>query len=111
MMKRRTKRLIVGLGLLVISTCLTSLVRANDPAAAAANIKQIIAHRGARAERPENTLASARRAIEVGATAVEVDVRTTQDGFFVLLHDDKLDRTTNGNGSVGQITLAELRKL
>ena len=38
-------------------------------------------------------------------------MRTTKDGFFVLLHDDKLDRTTNGKGSVGQIALAELRKL
>jgi len=110
-MKRRTKRLIVGLGLLVISTCLTSLVRANDPAAAAANIKQIIAHRGARAERPENTLASARRAIEVGATAVEVDARTTKDGHLVLLHDATLEHTTDGKGPVNDIMLAELRKL
>jgi glycerophosphoryl diester phosphodiesterase len=82
-----------------------------DPSSAAANVKQIIAHRGARAERPENTLASTRRAIEAGATAVEVDARTTKDGHLVLLHDATLDHTTNGTGPVSEITLADLRKL
>ncbi len=82
-----------------------------DPSTAAANVKQIIAHRGARAERPENTLASTRRAIEAGATAVEVDARTTKDGYLVLLHDATLDHTTSGTGPVSQITLADLRKL
>lgn len=82
-----------------------------DVATAARKVTQIIAHRGARAERPENTLASTRRAIEVGATAVEVDARTTKDGHLVLLHDATLEHTTNGKGPVGEITLADLRKL
>lgn len=82
-----------------------------DLAEAARKVTQIIAHRGARAERPENTLASTLRAIEAGATAVEVDARTTKDGHLVLLHDATLDHTTNGKGPVGEITLADLRKL
>lgn len=78
---------------------------------AAKNVRVIIAHRGASAERPECTLAASRRAIEVGATAVEVDVRTSKDGHLVILHDKTLNRTTNGTGSVGNMTLAELKKL
>lgn len=80
-------------------------------ALAAQRVVQIVAHRGASAERPENTLASTARAIEVGATAVEVDVRTTQDGHLVLLHDAKLSRTTNGEGLVGERTLSQIKKL
>ncbi len=74
-------------------------------------VRQIIAHRGADAERPENTLASYRRAIETGATAVEVDVRTTRDGRLVILHDATLDRTTNGRGPIQEKTWAEVGRL
>lgn len=74
-------------------------------------VKQIVAHRGASAERPENTRASTLRAIESGATAIEVDVRTTRDGKLVLLHDATLDRTTNGIGPVSERTLDEVRSL
>lgn len=78
---------------------------------AAAKVKQIIAHRGASKERPECTLAALNRAIETGATAVEVDVRTSKDGHLVILHDKTLDRTTNGRGPVGAKTLRELKAL
>lgn len=88
-----------------------SLAWSADVAEAARKVTQIIAHRGARAERPENTLASTLRAIEAGATAVEVDARTTKDGHLVLLHDATLEHTTNGKGPVGEITLADLQKL
>lgn len=80
-------------------------------AAADAAVTQIIAHRGASAERPESTLAAIERAIETGATAVEVDVRTSRDGRLFLLHDSTLDRTTNGAGKAGELTLAELQQL
>ncbi|MBL8825865.1 MAG: alpha/beta hydrolase fold domain-containing protein [Planctomycetaceae bacterium] len=84
---------------------------AADLAVAASKVKQIVAHRGSSADRPENTLASTRQAITVGATAVEVDVRTTKDGLLVLSHDATLDRTTNGKGPIGERTLAEIRQL
>ena len=61
---------------------------------AAKGVKQMIAHRGASKERPECTLAALSRAIAVGATAVEVAVRTSKDGQLVILHDRTLDRTT-----------------
>lgn len=78
---------------------------------AARRVKQIVAHRGASKERPECTLAALKRAIEVGATATEVDVRTSKDGHLVILHDTTLDRTTNGSGPVGEKTLRELKTL
>ncbi len=80
-------------------------------AAAAKQVTQIVAHRGASAERPECTLSAIRRAIEVGATAVEVDIRTSADGKLFILHDATLDRTTNGTGPAKHLTLAELQKL
>jgi glycerophosphoryl diester phosphodiesterase len=82
-----------------------------DASSAAANVEQIIAHRGASAERPECTLAAIRRAIEVGATAVEVDVRTSRDGKLFILHDATLDRTTNAKGPASALTLEQLQQL
>jgi len=76
---------------------------------AAKGVRWIIGHRGSPADRPENTLASYRRAIEVGATAVEIDARTTKDGVLVSLHDADLARTADGKGKVGDLTLAEIR--
>jgi glycerophosphoryl diester phosphodiesterase len=78
---------------------------------AANNVKQIVGHRGSAADRPENTLASYLRAIDAGASAVECDARTTRDGVLVSLHDADISRTSNGKGLVGELTLAELRKL
>ena len=78
---------------------------------AANQVKQIIAHRGASSERPECTLTAIRRAIEVGATATEVDVRTSRDGELFILHDTTLDRTTNGKGPANLLTLIELQSL
>ena len=80
-------------------------------AIAASRVIQVIAHRGASAERPECTLAAVKRAIEVGATAAEVDVRTSKDGHLFILHDRTLDRTTNGSGRASSLTLAELQRL
>ncbi|MGE5227087.1 MAG: glycerophosphodiester phosphodiesterase [Planctomycetaceae bacterium] len=71
----------------------------------------VVAHRGASAERPENTLASFERAIEVGADAVEFDVRITADGHAVVLHDPAVERTTDGAGLVGDLTLEQVRAL
>ena len=84
---------------------------AADRAKAAAGVRQIIAHRGASLERPECTMASVRRAIDVGATAVEVDVRTSADGKLFILHDATLNRTTNGKGAANKLTLAQLQQL
>lgn len=71
----------------------------------------VIAHRGDSAHRPENTLASFASALEVGATLVELDVQLTADGHAVVIHDPRVDRTTNGRGDVREMTLAEVKAL
>jgi glycerophosphoryl diester phosphodiesterase len=70
----------------------------------------IIGHRGACAHEPENTLSSVRRAIADGADMVEVDVRWA-GGEIVVIHDDTLDRTTSGTGSIYDMSFRQLREL
>lgn len=70
----------------------------------------IIGHRGAAGLEPENTLRSFARAIELGVDAVELDVYCV-DGALVVIHDDTLERTTNGRGAVMQTSFAALRRL
>lgn len=71
----------------------------------------IIAHRGASHVAPENTLAAIKKAIELGAEYAEVDVYQTKDGELVLLHDEKLERTTSIKGKIWDLTLEELKQL
>jgi len=71
----------------------------------------ILAHRGARLWAPENTMAAFRLAAEMGADGVELDVQLCKDGEAVVIHDPTVDRTTNGNGRVKDLTLAELQAL
>jgi glycerophosphoryl diester phosphodiesterase len=71
----------------------------------------VIAHRGASGHAPENTLAAFERAVELGAGFIETDLHLTRDARFVAIHDESLERTTNGTGNVRDHTLAEIRKL
>lgn len=70
-----------------------------------------IAHRGASGLFPENTLLAFQRAIEIGTDLLELDVQLSRDGALVVIHDQTLERTTNGAGLVRDHTLAELRAL
>lgn len=70
-----------------------------------------IGHRGARAYEPENTLSSFRKAIELGATAIELDVRKTKDGKLVVIHNADVNKTTNSEGAVNELTLEQIQKL
>jgi glycerophosphoryl diester phosphodiesterase len=72
---------------------------------------EVIAHRGASGTRPENTLVAFRRAVELGAHMIELDVQCTRDGAVVVIHDETLDRTTDGAGPLRNQTLAELAEL
>ena len=72
---------------------------------------EVIGHRGAAGLEPENTLRSVRRAIELGVDRVEIDVRVSRDGRLVIMHDETVDRTTNGHGYVSELTFDELRSL
>lgn len=70
-----------------------------------------IGHRGACGYQPENTMLSFTTAVACGADAIELDVRRTKDGHVVVIHDESVDRTTNGRGLVRNFTLRELQRL
>ncbi len=71
----------------------------------------ILGHRGASGAYPENTIASFQGAINMHADGVEFDVQLSKDGKPIVIHDELLDRTTNGSGLVKDYTLSEIRKL
>ena len=71
----------------------------------------VFAHRGASLLAPENTMAAFHKAIQIGADGVELDVRLSLDGIPVVLHNSHVDKTTNGHGSVYDLTLDELHLL
>lgn len=70
---------------------------------------KIFAHRGSRGTHPENTLAAFREAVRVGSDGIELDVHVTKDGELVVIHDETIDRTTNGQGFIKDLTLAEVK--
>lgn len=73
---------------------------------------KIWAHRGCSQRYPENTLLAFEKAAGLkGLTGIELDIQLTRDGHMVVCHDERVDRTTDGIGEIGQYTLAELKKL
>lgn len=98
-------------------------MRMTDPWAAGAHLATAIstvratrsvvcyAHRGARAHAPENTLLAFKVALDLGADAIECDVRLSRDGRLIIIHDDTVDRTTDGTGPVADQSYTELRGL
>ena len=81
----------------------SSFVDLNRPA--------VFAHRGSSAYAPENTLAAFKLAIDQRADGIELDAKLTSDGHVVVMHDDRVDRTTNGSGAVKSLTLDQLKQL
>ncbi|MEQ9583273.1 MAG: glycerophosphodiester phosphodiesterase family protein, partial [Arenibacter sp.] len=102
------------IGLLAIFTW-NNLVFAQDSVVVQENYsmpeKGICAHRGANETHPENTLAAFEEAIRLGAQMIELDVQMTKDHQLVIMHDDKVNRTTNRRGQVREYTLRKLKKL
>jgi glycerophosphoryl diester phosphodiesterase len=82
-----------------------------DHGFAASDFPAIVAHRGASSTRPENTLPSFDAALDLGAPIVELDVRLSADGVAVVMHDPSVDRTTNGEGFVHEMTADALARL
>ena len=72
---------------------------------------KIWAHRGASGYAPENTMISFKKALEMNADGIELDIQLTKDGEMVVIHDETVDRTSDGKGWVKDLTLAELRAL
>lgn len=68
-----------------------------------------IAHRGAKAYEPENTLQSFQKALDLNADGIELDVHLSADGYLIVMHDETIDKMTNGKGSVNSFSLAELK--
>jgi len=79
--------------------------------AASAHPLEIEAHRGSSCDCPENTMAAFRRAVELGAPSIELDIHETRDGELVVMHDITVDRTTDGKGSIADLTVSALRRL
>lgn len=71
----------------------------------------LCAHRGCLDSHPENTLPAFRQAILLGAQMIEFDIQLTKDSALVIMHDETVDRTTNGTGNVSELTLAQIRQL
>ncbi len=87
------------------------VLRSEDGGVVALALIHNIAHRGASAYEPENTLRAFERAIEMGATMMELDVHLSRDGQPVVIHDPDLSRTTDGTGRVGDLTLEQIQRL
>lgn len=71
---------------------------------------KVYAHRGYSGKYPENTMLAFRKAVETGCDGIELDVQLTKDGNVVVIHDEEIDRTTDGTGAVEQYSLEELQK-
>lgn len=71
----------------------------------------IIAHRGASGSAPENTLASFRSAMDIGADFIELDIHLSKDGELIVMHDETVTRTTNGKGKIRNLTLEQIKSL
>ncbi|BAS26067.1 glycerophosphodiester phosphodiesterase family protein [Limnochorda pilosa] len=111
----------LGVGVLVVVLLLAGVVWAVGPSKGGERLPvlaglepgavQVIAHRGGALEAPENTLVAFGHARVVGATMVELDVHLTADGRVVVLHDETVDRTTDGSGRVRELTLEQVKGL
>jgi glycerophosphoryl diester phosphodiesterase len=112
---RNISNFIAVFSVLVFLSCTNSTSHSNSSKIQAefhnAKSKTVLvaAHRGAHNGNFENSIASIRKAIELGVDIVELDVKTTKDGFLILMHDSKIDRTTTGKGEVEDLTFAEIR--
>lgn len=105
------KKLLAGAGLAF--TLLFSPLSQAFAAETPGDLRKVdnVAHRGASAYAPENTIAAFDKAVEMKADYIEIDVQRSKDGKLVVIHDTTVDRTTDGSGKVGNLTFKELRNL
>ena len=102
----RSARLLCLTALPMLTGCITTF-----EAGAPAGVPDVIAHRGASAYAPENTMAAFRAALEMKADWFELDCHLTKDGKVIVIHDGSVDKTTNGAGNVADMSLEELKAL
>jgi len=96
-----------------LMTLLAAVIFYLQPVFAQTNlaVQGICAHRGAMDTHPENTIAAFKEAIRLQAQMIELDVRMTKDRHLVILHDETVDRTTNGTGKIEDLTLEQVKHL
>ncbi|MEE2708916.1 MAG: glycerophosphodiester phosphodiesterase [Gemmatimonadota bacterium] len=101
------------LGLLVLTILVMYLTTAPMPPHPFTNTVDllVIAHRGGRGQWPESTMYAFQKAHDLGVDVLEMDIQATSDGFLVVMHDQTVDRTTDGQGRVSDLTLAEIQQL
>jgi glycerophosphoryl diester phosphodiesterase len=104
-------RLTIGLLLAVAGLVAGSLLSAPPAAASTSCVPPPVAHRGDSAQAPENTYPAFAKALAAGVRRLELDVRFTNGDVPVLMHDETVDRTTNGTGAVSALTLDQIRAL
>ena len=109
-MGRRRERVAIVVGALLVLVSAALLFAVVGPEVGRARV-QVLAHRGASAYAPENTLSAFRKATEQRSDWLELDVQQTRDGRLVVFHDLRVERTTNGSGALRDLTLEEVRKL
>lgn len=106
---------VVIVALIAVYLVLAAIASPREPAAYTRLLPQggpaVLAHAGGALLWPDNTLTAFAGAASLGADVLELDVHETADGEFVVIHDDTVDRTTDGTGAVAEMTLAELREL
>jgi glycerophosphoryl diester phosphodiesterase len=109
----RNRGLIILVTLWTLSACtyFDALDSSSESFNVPSKLPLVIGHRGAAGLAPENTLSAIQVAIDLGADAVEFDVQRTSDGELVIMHDNDVDRTTNGEGFVRNLTLVEIKSL
>lgn len=107
-----SKKLLVGTGM-ALSLLLSPFSQSFAEEPTVGERKQVsnVAHRGATAYSPENTIAAFDLAVDMKADYIEIDVQRSKDGELVLIHDTTVDRTTDGTGKVGDLTFEQLRSL
>jgi len=104
---------IVALGSMVLSSCLVA-PRTTAPffqREGANGPVLVVAHQGGESLRPSNTMEAFRHGVDLGVDVLDTDLHRTADGVLVLIHDETVDRTSNGTGAVRDLTIAELRQL
>jgi glycerophosphoryl diester phosphodiesterase len=111
-MKNMNKNLLIGTGI-AVSLLLSPFNQAFAEEPTTGEKKQVenVAHRGAAAYAPENTIASYDLAVDMKADYIEIDVQRSKDGELVVIHDTTVDRTTDGTGKVGDLTLQQMKDL
>jgi len=102
------KVVLKGLSFIFLFLSITALNAQNIPVMP---IRGICAHRGAMDTHPENTISAFKEAVRLGVQMIELDVQLTSDDHLVVLHDNTVDRTTNGQGKIGDFTLEQAKIL